>query len=81
MELAEKSKEKSRRERLHEIIYESNTVAGKIFDVSLLLLIIASILIVILDSIKSMNQQYGELFSMLEWVFTILFTIITGFSL
>ena len=75
MELAEKSKEKSRRERLHEIIYESNTVAGKIFDVSLLLLIIASILIVILDSIKSMNQQYGELFSMLEWVFTILFTI------
>ena len=63
------------RTRLHQIIYESNTTAGKIFDVALLLLIIASIVVVTLDSIKSFNQQYGHLFDILEWTFTILFTI------
>ena len=63
------------KQRLHEIIYESNTPAGKIFDVSLLLLIIASIIIVILDSSKQMHAEYGEIFYVLEWIFTIVFTI------
>ena len=62
------------RGRLHEIIYESNTTAGKAFDVMLLLLIIASIAVVMLDSVKS-YQQYGHIFDILEWIFTILFTI------
>lgn len=75
MDLATKTRAERRREWLHETIYESNTLAGKIFDVSLLFLIIASILVVILDSIQSLNKQYGELFSTLEWVFTILFTL------
>lgn len=63
------------RKRLHDTIYESNTTAGKAFDIALLLLIIASIVVVILDSIKSFNQQYGHLFYILEWVFTGLFTL------
>src|SRR5688572_12051370 len=75
MDLATKTRGERRREWLHETIYESNTLAGKIFDVSLLFLILASILVVILDSIESLHQQYGNLFSTLEWVFTIIFTI------
>jgi voltage-gated potassium channel len=63
------------RVRLHEVIYESNTTAGKAFDVSLLLLIVASILVVMLDSIDHMHVEYGNLFSNLEWIFTIVFTI------
>ena len=63
------------RYRLHEIIYESNTVAGKAFDVSLLILILASILIVMFDSVDKWHQLYGDLFQSLEWIFTILFTI------
>ncbi|MGB8190488.1 MAG: ion transporter [Chitinophagaceae bacterium] len=63
------------RDQLHEIIYESNTVAGKLFDVSLLVLIVASILVVILDSMQSWRQEYGGLFNTLEWIFTIVFTI------
>jgi len=43
------------RRRLHQTIYESNTTAGKVFDVALLLLIVASIVVVMLDSIKSFN--------------------------
>jgi len=70
----DKSKPVHWRSRLHEIIYESNTAAGKAFDVTLLLLIIASIMVVMLDSIKS-YQQYEQVFDILEWTFTILFTI------
>jgi voltage-gated potassium channel len=63
------------REKLHEIIYESNTPAGKAFDVSLLILIVASILIVMLDSVEGLHLLYGNLFAKLEWIFTGLFTV------
>ncbi|MDB5246345.1 MAG: ion transporter [Segetibacter sp.] len=61
--------------RLQEIIYESNTVAGKAFDVSLLVVIVASIFIVMMDSVPSWHSRYGKAFFVLEWAFTILFTI------
>lgn len=61
--------------KLHDVIYESNTPAGKAFDISLLLLILASILVVILDSIPAWSARYGQLFELLEWIFTIVFTI------
>ena len=70
-----KSKSRPWRSRLHDTIYESNTTAGKVFDVALLLLIIFSIIVVMLDSIKSFNRQYAHVFDVLEWTFTILFTI------
>ena len=69
-----KSKAISWRRKLHDTIYESNTAAGKAFDIALLFLIIFSIVIVILDSIKAYNRQYASLFTILEWIFTILFT-------
>ncbi|MCW3090536.1 MAG: ion transporter [Ferruginibacter sp.] len=61
--------------RLHEIIYESDTAAGKAFDVSLLVLILTSIIVVMLDSINKWHALNGRLFEVLEWVFTTLFTI------
>jgi voltage-gated potassium channel len=61
--------------RLHEIIYESATTAGKVFDITLLFLIVSSIIVVILDSSQQWHQPYGNLFLKLEWGFTILFTI------
>ena len=63
------------RSRLHEVIYESHTRAGKIFDICLLILIFASIIIVMLDSVQSLHDRYGTLFFTLEWIFTVLFTI------
>ena len=68
-------KSKNWQERLHETIYESNTTGGKIFDIALLLLIIASILVVMLDSMESWHRKFGNFFYTLEWIFTILFTI------
>ena len=73
--LMRRPKNRSWQSRLHDVIYESNTTAGKAFDVALLLLIVASIIVVMLDSITSLNREYNELFNVLEWVFTFLFTI------
>ena len=70
-----KKKEEGWRGRLHEIIYESNTAAGKAFDITLLLLIIASILVVMLDSIPEYKARYGHLFLVMEVIFTGFFTI------
>jgi voltage-gated potassium channel len=63
------------RQRLQEIIYESNTAAGKAFDIGLLAAIIISTIIVMLDSIKSWHAVYGSFAFYAEWAFTILFTI------
>jgi voltage-gated potassium channel len=60
---------------LHEIIYESDTRAGKIFDVALLAFILVSILVVMLDSVASLRAQYGRWFFILEWFFTIIFAV------
>jgi len=71
----QKSLQKSWRMKLHETIYESNTTAGKTFDVALLVFIIGSIAVVMLDSIDVYHKKYGDLLYVLEWVFTGLFTI------
>jgi voltage-gated potassium channel len=60
---------------LHEIIYESNTRAGKTFDIALLIAIFTSILVVMLDSVQSLHIPYARLFNRLEWFYTGLFTI------
>ena len=62
------------RERLHEIIFEAETPAGKAFDLALLVLIVASIVTVLLESVASIRGQYGPILRALEWGFTILFT-------
>ena len=61
--------------RLHEIIFGAETPAGKTFDVLLIASIFLSIIVVMLDSVSSINAVYGRLFFLLEWFFTILFTI------
>lgn len=63
------------RHRLHEIIFESDTLAGRAFDVTLLFLIVFSVLAVILESVPSLAKLHGPLFDRIEWVFTILFTL------
>lgn len=63
------------KQRLERIIFESDTPAGKAFDVILIWAIVFSILIVLFDSVDTLHAKYGELFFILEWVFTILFSI------
>lgn len=68
-------KRKNWRESLHEIIYEADTPRGKIFDIILLVLILLSVVIVMLESVARIGLKYHNLFHILEWIITILFTI------
>ena len=64
-----------RRARLHEIIFEADTRAGRLFDLALIWLILVSVATVILESVRQVRAQYGPLLYTLEWVFTLLFTL------
>jgi voltage-gated potassium channel len=63
------------REKVHTIIFEADTKAGKLFDVLLIIVIILSVITVLLDSVSDINRQYGTLLGNLEWFFTILFSL------
>lgn len=63
------------RDNIHEIIFEADTPAGKGFDIALLVLILGSIVVVLLDSVPRIHDNYGDILYTLEWVFTILFTV------
>jgi len=62
------------RSRLHEIIFEADTSAGKLFDVLLIASILLSVAIVMLDSVDSIQLAYGRWLYFGEWLFTIFFT-------
>jgi voltage-gated potassium channel len=63
------------RRKLHEIIFEAETSAGKAFDVILITAIVLSVVIVVLDSVNSFQVKYGNFLYAAEWFFTILFSI------
>ena len=63
------------RHKIHEIIFEADTPAGKIFDLSLLILILLSVLAVMLESVDSLRNQYQSYFDLAEWTFTIIFSL------
>ncbi len=69
------SKRYTRKDKLHEIIFEADTYAGKMFDVILLILIALSIVVVMLESVQSFDVHYHDIFVSIEWALTILFTI------
>jgi voltage-gated potassium channel len=61
--------------KLHTIIYEADTPMGKLFDVVLLILILVSVILVMLESVTSIDTHYHDLLYFGEWVITIFFTI------
>jgi voltage-gated potassium channel len=65
----------SLRKKLYVIIFEADTKAGKAFDVILLWAIVLSIIAVMLESVKPIDKEYGQIFDVVEWVLTFAFTI------
>ena len=57
------------------IVFEADTRAGRLFDLALLWLIVASVAVVMLDSVAVIRADWGALFTRLEWGFTALFTL------
>lgn len=64
-----------RKEKIHEIIFEADTPMGKAFDITLMVAIIASVLVVMLETVQDLQVNYRQIFIILEWGFTIFFTI------
>ncbi|WP_047249699.1 ion transporter [Chromobacterium subtsugae] len=63
------------RRKLYIVIYEADTRAGRLFDLTLTLAILISVACVMLESVAGVRQRYGTLLSVLDWAFTILFTV------
>jgi len=73
--MREKKGHSNWKHKLHEIIYEADTPAGKWFDIILLFLILASIAVVMLESVSNISNIYGHELNVTEWVITALFTL------
>lgn len=63
------------RGQLYDILFETDTRSGRVFDVVLMVAILASVLVVMLDSVESIMLRHGLLLLAAEWVFTVLFTL------
>ncbi len=59
---------------LYDIVFEADTRAGKMFDISLLIAVLLSVVGVMLESIESFNTKYYDFLHITEWFFTIIFT-------
>lgn len=68
------SNKKLKRE-IYNIIFEAETPRGKIFDIVLIILILLSIGVIMLESVSAVKEKVGTLLLVLEWIFTVIFTI------
>ena len=62
------------RRRMYEVIFESDTPAGRAFDKAIIAAILVSVAVVVMDSVPAMNQRHRAAFDIAEWFFTLLFT-------
>ena len=69
------------RDRIRIVIFEANTPAGKAFDVALIIGILVSVVAVMLDSVPAIHARFGDALYVVDWTFTILFTIEYGLRL
>ncbi len=58
---------------MHDIIYDADTPEGKLFDIVLLFLIIASIVLVMLESVAELDAKYHDFFNISEFHFFSIF--------
>ena len=65
----------NKKQRIHQIIFGTDTLAGKTFDLVLIYSILISVAVVMLESIDSIRLEYKTHLDGVEWFFTIAFTI------
>ena len=63
------------RRRMHEVIFESETPEGRLFDKVIVVAILVSVGVVVLDSVRALNARHPWAFDAAEWFFTVLFTL------
>ena len=73
--MTSRGKPSSLKSRLYEIVFESDTPAGKTYDIGLLICIVVSVIVVAMESISTLPIQFDRWLYILEWFFTIIFTL------
>lgn len=63
------------RRKLHVIVFGTSTKGGRRFDVFLLWIILGSVLMVMLESVPQLNEEYRNIFFIVEWIMTAIFTL------
>jgi voltage-gated potassium channel len=63
------------RQKLYRIVFGTETKAGKRFDVYLLWIILFSVAVVMMESVPEFGQGFRQQFYVVEWCFTVLFTL------
>jgi voltage-gated potassium channel len=63
------------RQRLHRVIWDSDTHAGRVFDQAVVAAILVSVAVVLADSVQAWHQRFRFTFTVVEWFFTVLFTV------
>lgn len=76
-----KEEERNWQESLYNVIFKTDTPAGKCFDIVVIVTIVLSVATVIINTVKTVEQEYGTVLIRAEWIFTILFTIEYGLRL
>ncbi len=61
--------------RMYTLVFTNETAAGRLFDKTLIVLILLSLVVVILDSVQHIAHSYHSFLFVLEWIFTILFSV------
>ena len=69
------SQERPLRARAAEVIFGHDTLAGKAFDVALIVAILASVLVVMLETVVDLADAWNVALRRAEWFFTILFSV------
>jgi voltage-gated potassium channel len=69
------SKFETFRQKVKVIIYGTNTVAGRLFDLILLGLILLSVLLVMMETVQGFDQKFHDQLIFMEWAITLFFTI------
>jgi voltage-gated potassium channel len=70
-----KSKFESFRQKTNVVIYGTNTASGRLFDLILLGIIVLSVIIVMLETVKGFDTKYHQQLIVLEWIITVFFTL------
>lgn len=73
--MSEQLAKKTLKEKLFIIIFEADTRAGQLFDKTLIYLILLSLVVVVIDSVDSISSKFHFSLSVLEWLFTIIFSL------
>jgi voltage-gated potassium channel len=73
--MSEQLAKKTLKEKLFIIIFEADTRAGQLFDKTLIFLILLSLVVVVVDSIESFSSEFHFSLIVLEWIFTLIFSL------